>query len=108
MIYHAALMGVNFRSSETRELVKGLANESDVQLELEPEPTNQYDPNAVKVMYDVGHGDSGPQLVHLGYVAKEIAEEIAPLLSSEGVDYKCHICGWLGTIKPHLEIEIIL
>jgi HIRAN domain len=34
---------------------------------LEPEPTNPYDPNAIKCMFDMG-GEAG--VVHIGYIPK--------------------------------------
>lgn len=39
---------------------------------LQPEPTNQYDPNAIKVMWNPSSGmeeDSSP-FIHLGYIPK--------------------------------------
>lgn len=41
-------------------------------LDLEPEPTNQYDPNAVKVIYDNKH---------LGYIPRDLAGEVARLIA---------------------------
>lgn len=105
MLFQAALMGANFRPKETREVLVGLPTGQELSLEREPE--NPYDPNAVKVIFDAGTGDSGPKPIFLGFVEKAIAEEIAPLLDRD-CTATCHIIGWLGTIKPHLEIEIDL
>lgn len=100
MLFQAALMGANFRPKETREVLVGLPTGQELSLERDPE--NPYDPNAVKVNYET---EDGP--VWLGFVEKAIAAEIAPLLDRD-CTATCRIIGWLGTIKPHLEIEIDL
>lgn len=47
---------------------------------LVPEPTNQYDSNAIAV--EVNHrGD----IFHIGYIPKEIAAEIAPHMEGEAL-----------------------
>lgn len=45
---------------------------------LEPEPTNPYDPNAIKVL--IAHAG---EIWHMGYVPKELAKTIAPHLEGE-------------------------
>lgn len=106
MLFQAALMGANFRPKETREVLVGLSTGQELSLERDPE--NPYDPNAVKVIYDNEMDNNGPvDKVFLGFVEKAIAEEIAPLLDRD-CTATCRIIGWLGTIKPHLEIEIDL
>ena len=47
---------------------------------LEPEPTNQYDPNAIAVK--VSHNS---EIWHVGYIPKEVAEQIAPHLDGENL-----------------------
>ena len=47
-----------------------------VNVNLEREAANQYDANAVKVMVSVGSGDR----YHLGYVPKDMAALLAPVL----------------------------
>ena len=48
--------------------------ELDSELTLEPEPTNNYDPNAVKIMYKENH---------LGYVPKVVSASISALLEDK-------------------------
>lgn len=98
MQFQAALMGVNFRGKEIAALVAALP--IGTQFTLERDPENQYDANAVKVIYS---GEDEDQFV--GFVAKEVAEEIAPLLDS-GYEGSAKIIDFLGTIKPNLEIEL--
>lgn len=47
-------------------------------IRLEAEPTNQYDPFAVKVIVRFDN-----QLHHVGYVPKEISKDVAELLAEE-------------------------
>lgn len=71
------LMGVNFRPKDgaARKIVASLEIGDELELRLEPEPDNQYDENAIKVI-EVTSGE------FLGYVEKEIAKVLAPLLSA--------------------------
>lgn len=47
---------------------------------LEPEPENQYDPNALAVKVSMGG-----VVYHIGYVPKELAAQIAPHLDGENL-----------------------
>lgn len=71
------IMGVNFRPKDgvARAIVARLEVGDELDLRLEPEPDNQYDENAIKVI-EVSSGE------FLGYVEKEIAKVLAPLLSA--------------------------
>lgn len=100
MNFLSPLMGVNFRGAEIRELVKTLPIGTTFILERDPE--NQYDANAIKVIYSGEYEDH-----FVGFVAKEVAEELAPLLDSGYTAYAT-IIDFLGDIKPHLEIEATL
>ena len=95
MKFQCALMGANFRSGETREPLKSLAAEEDVVLELVRDKDNKYDANAITLH----HGG-----YDLGFVAKETAAELAPLMD-DGVEFTATIHSWLGTLKPHVIIE---
>lgn len=53
----------------------------DMPCRLEPEPTNKYDPNAIKVMVATGPGT----VEQVGYVPKNLAALIAPRLQGESV-----------------------
>lgn len=98
MRFLSPLMGVNFRPAETRELVKDADTFESYELYLEADPNNEYDPNAVKVLGSVNMEEH-----FFGFIAKEVAPDVAEALAS-GADYIVEVVGWLGTIKPHLEI----
>jgi len=46
------------------------------ELNIEPEPTNKYDPNAVKLLFDSESFEAG---IMLGYVPKKFSAEVAAL-----------------------------
>lgn len=81
MEFTAILRGLSFRGIDDKAFFQTLA-EGDVLL-LEREPSNPYDPNAIKVT-------SQDNTYHVGYVAKEVAVEIAPLMD-EGRNFSCTI-----------------
>lgn len=64
------IAGLKFRPGAA-ERATGLPE--DHELQLEPEPTNRYDPNAVKVC----DGD-----FHLGYVPRDLAAEVGDLIAT--------------------------
>ena len=72
------IAGVKFRGAEVYALLKTLEN--GTVFELEPEPTNAFDPNAVKINYDDGETD-----IHVGYVPKNFSAEISAALEIEPV-----------------------
>lgn len=76
-------LNVNGTMFLSKKIIKMVANNvgSGDYLELEPEPTNKYDPHAVKVFYD-------DQFI--GYVEQECSEEVSQLIES-GVDYDCEV-----------------
>jgi len=55
---------------------------------LVPEPENPYDPNAVKVMV----GGANGEMLHIGYVPRELAEVVSKLLTEPGALWGAHIC----------------
>src|SRR3546814_3524175 len=77
----AALVGMNFRPSEAREVVKTL--QIGHTLHLEPEPSNPYDPNAVKVI----EPESGQ---FIGYLSRESNAETSAHLNERG-EYECAV-----------------
>lgn len=79
--FTAYLRGNNFRPIEAKAIANELA-EGDV-LTLMREPGNQFDPNAIMVL------DPNTE-IHLGYVAKEVAQELAPLMD-EGRAFACQV-----------------
>lgn len=64
---------------------------------LEPEPDNPHDANAVKVMVATA---AGPQ--HVGYVHRDLAAEIAPLMSGEP------LMASRIELEPHADIMALL
>jgi hypothetical protein len=89
--FTAYLRGNNFRPVEAKaafnELLPGNV------LSLEREASNAYDPNAIMVC-------GQDNMIHLGYVAKEVAIELAPLMD-EGKSFVC-------TVESHLQNSVVL
>ncbi len=67
------IVGVHFRPSEAKAIHNAL--QIGERVDLEPEPNNKYDPNAVMVMSE---GE------HIGYVARQNNYEIADYLNDGG------------------------
>lgn len=63
VIRDARIMGVSFRDTAAQNRYQQLVQGE--QLAIEPEPANEFDPYAVKILTQDG--------VHLGYVPKEIS-----------------------------------
>ena len=105
MIQHVDLkvVGVTFTNEGTGEkrsdIVRELAqkNVSDIKIQLVREPENQYDANAVKVIADDRQ---------IGYIGKEYATIIAPLMD-EYEEFSTVVKG-IGEYKnrPYCEITI--
>lgn len=89
------LMGVNFRPAEAKERVKQL--EIGERLLLEREPSNEYDPNAVRVKTQDGE--------FIGFVARTHNYEVADHLSRD-LPYRCEVLSFLSTLKPDLSIKL--
>lgn len=67
-------------------------------LELIPEPTNKFDPNAVKIIFE-GFRDEKTELhVMLGYVPKKFSSEIVAKFAA-GRTLECIIVGFYPTNK---------
>ena len=92
----APLVGVTFRGAGCREIVKHLTPDDGELLILEAEPTNEYDSNAVKVIYQ-------PTGDHIGYIAKENNPAVFAALE-RGEKLKVEIVGFENSIKPSLLI----
>lgn len=75
--YNIKIAGVKFRQTELDELYE--ANWNDVQVRLEPEPTNAFDPNAIKIY---------ASLKHVGYIPATVAEPLNQLIK-DGHEYEC-------------------
>jgi hypothetical protein len=93
----ASLAGASFRPADVKDIIRELS-EGD-QVFLERDPDNQYDANAIKFVNDEG--------VFLGFVNKEIAAEIAPLLDeSEAVVLTAIVHDTSSPLKPIIRIDI--
>jgi len=80
------IAGVKFRPvQEIREVAK-LMKVGD-HLGLVPEPTNRFDPNAVKIEYNTETAD-GVKSTFLGYVPKKFSSEVSGMLSI-GAEVDC-------------------
>lgn len=76
-VYDTKVVGVskdNEDGSSRQEIIKREVEEDD-KLILQAEPTNPFDPNAVKVLSKFGH--------QIGYLNKDMAEKVKPALDNE-------------------------
>jgi hypothetical protein len=87
------LAGASFRPAEAKDILRGLSV-GDF-LDLEAEPDNRFDSNAVKLLY------AGE---HLGYVAKINNPEVAEALA-EGQALSARVIDFETSLKPVLMIE---
>jgi len=83
------IAGVKFRPGADEVLSK---LDPGAELSLQPEPTNPYDPNAVKVM-------SGTR--HIGYVPKDLSADVAAKISAG------HVTGCRLKLGKVIDIEFI-
>ena len=81
MEFTAILRGLSFRPISAKAIVNEFTG-GEV-LTLQREAGNAFDPNAIMVLHP-------PTGEHLGYVAKEVAVELAPLMD-EGRFFACNV-----------------
>jgi hypothetical protein len=99
MKFESFLAGANFRPREARDLVRDLGIGDE--LTLERDKNNEYDANAIRVLYDGQH---------LGFIERTVAARLAPFMDSEAVvglpsTYTCTVIdGGVSPLKPLLEI----
>jgi hypothetical protein len=74
------IAGVQFRPQTEIRATASVLKAGHVLL-LEPEPTNRFDPNAVKIIYP-------EEQIFLGYVPKKFSSEVSGLLEG-GIDLEC-------------------
>jgi hypothetical protein len=99
MKFESFLAGANFRPRDARDIVRDLGVGDE--LTLVRDKKNEYDANAIKVMYD-GH--------HLGFIERDTAARLAPLMDAEEIaglpSFTCIVIdGGLSPLKPLLEIS---
>lgn len=101
-LYETKVVGVSMENedgSSRQEIIRMEVEEND-KLKLESEPTNGYDPNAVKVLSQYGN--------QIGYLNKEIAEKVKPALE-HGTDIRV-TTSWVNGEKMvgvGLRIELV-
>lgn len=95
--FEAELRGVSFRPIEAKAIVKDLAVGEPLLVERETD--NQYDPNAIRVMHPNGE--------HLGFVAKEVAADIAVWMD-RGWQFNCRVSLRVSASKVLLEITPVI
>ena len=82
------IAGVQFRPwAEIDKAVKEM--KVGFRLGLVPEPTNRFDPNAIKIEYNTETAD-GVETTFLGYVPKKFSSEVSSLLGI-GVPVICTV-----------------
>lgn len=69
--FHVRLVGNSFRTADEQAFMHGMVAGETLTLERDPE--NPYDDNAIKVIADE---------FHLGFVERQWAEDIAPLMDN--------------------------
>jgi hypothetical protein len=90
------LVGVTFRGQEAKEIVKRLTPDDGDKLSLEPDPENEYDSNAVRVIHK-------PTGTFIGFIARENNYEIFKALERKE-ELNVQIVGFENTLKPTLLI----
>jgi len=73
------IAGVQFRPAAEIAMAKKALQVGD-QLHLEAEPTNKFDPNAVKIIFDMTDNGEDATPLFLGYVPKKFSSEVSALL----------------------------
>jgi len=97
MQFETILRGVHFRPLSAKEVVNHL--QAGTRLTLEREPGNPHDENAIRVV----EPESGE---FIGYVAKENAAEIAPLMDS-GTAFEATVDSFMRPGMPILQIDAV-
>ena len=94
--------GVQFRPKGDITLASNILKEGD-KLFLLPEPTNKFDPNAVRIIFDNG----GVQFM-LGFVPKKFSASVSAVIEV-GVKLDCILTTFNPSAKPWemLEVEIV-
>lgn len=88
------LAGANFRPAAVKEQITNL--EIGDTLTLERDPENEYDYNAVKVLFE---GE------FIGFIPKTDNAFLASWLDAKK-SYTVTVSGWAGTYKPMLTIDL--
>jgi len=92
--FHTKLVGVSFEGRQ--DTIAGLR--VGTELALEREPGNEFDPNAIAVRYGA---------LQLGFVRKEIAKHLAPLIDG-GARYRARVESLTGGGGRHRGVNIYM
>jgi hypothetical protein len=88
------LAGAQFRPAEAKEALR-TAGIGDV-VSLEPDPENEYDPQAVKVIFN-GH--------HIGFIPKQSNPPVFAALQAEE-EVSVSIIAFEAPLRPVLEVSL--
>lgn len=91
------LNGATFRPAECQTIVAALQPGNF--LTLEPEPSNPYDPNAVKIIFGLG--------AHIGYVSKEACEDVLAVIASDSPNLECRVVSKIGLKSALCELRVL-
>ena len=94
---HTNLVGASFRSKDEQHIVRSLSIGDE--LRLVRDPTNGFDPNAIRVYYDAPTGES----YHIGFIPKEDNRDLAQKLDDE-IAHTCKVDSRSGPLKVGLEV----
>lgn len=92
----SAVVGISFRPASAKAAMDTLTIGD--RLLLEPEPSNPYDSNAVRVI----EPESGE---FIGFLSRESNSEVAAHLAEDG-PYAVRIESFLSSRKPHVSIKL--
>jgi hypothetical protein len=91
----AIVRGTQFRPIEAKAFVNSV--EEGTILTLLREPSNPHDSNAIMIL------SPDPDAIHIGYVAKEIAVDVAPVMD-EGRKLQARVNGRMSSSMITVEI----
>jgi len=86
--------GISFRTPAERAIALSL--QPGDKLTLEPEPTNQFDPFAVKILKDGAH---------IGFIPKDCSAAVAFILANGG-EYECVCAGTNKSGYPSVNVSV--
>jgi len=98
------IAGVQFRPTDEIKRAMNKIKEDD-NLLLETEPTNRYDPNAVKIIF--ADEFEGLEMIFLGYVPKKFSAEVSALLEA-GVELECIVEVVNSAAKPWEMCKVVV
>lgn len=90
--HELTMVGMDKRvTKDGRLMLQDMAEREEFKVRLEREPTNRWDENAIKVIYD---DPAIPMMAgrHIGYVPRETAALLAPMIDSGALGVKRAEC----------------